>query len=52
MKANTNGDVIEELEDEPFDVRGRIDKMAHKRKYIRYNKWPEIFSAGNLAIHR
>jgi hypothetical protein len=49
-----NGDsaAIDELEDEPLDVRGTRDNLTHGRRYIRYNKWPEIISAGNLAIHR
>ncbi len=43
---------IEELEAEQLDVRGSRDAMTHERKYIRYNKWPEIVTAGNLAISR
>lgn len=43
---------IEELEAEILDVRGSREQMTHQRKYIRYNKWPEIVTAGNLAISR
>lgn len=54
LDGYANGDfvAIDELEDEPLDVRGTKDNLTHERKYIRYNKWPEIISAGNLAIHR
>ena len=54
LDGYANGDfaAIDELEDEPLDVRGTKDNLTHERKYIRYNKWSEIISAGNLAIHR
>ena len=54
IERYVNGEisVIEELEYEQLDVRGSRDNMCHDRKYIRYNKWPEIVTAGNLAISR
>ncbi len=45
-------ELIEELEAEILDVRGSREAMEQERKYIRYNKWPEIVTAGNLAISR
>jgi len=43
---------IEELESEPLDVRGSREATDFERGYVRYNKWHEIVSAGNLSISR
>ena len=45
-------DGIEELEAELLDVHGTRDNPVGERRYLRYNKWPEIVTAGNLAISR
>ena len=52
MYVNGKISSIEELEDEPLDVRGDIDRLQYPKSYVRYNKWQEIITASNLAINR
>ena len=39
---------IEELECEPLNPRGIRSEMSADNEYIRYNRWGEIVTAGNL----
>lgn len=50
--ANGLSDSIEELENDTLDPKGTRDCMDHGKKYIRFNRWSEIVTAGNLAISR
>ena len=54
LDAYLRGEVgeIEELAAELLDVHGTRDNPHGERRYLRYNKWPEIVTAGNLAISR
>ena len=45
-------DMIDELEADVLDVRGTRDNMQLDKAYIRYNRWPNIVTAGNLAVSR
>jgi hypothetical protein len=54
LDAYVGGEIerIEELEAEPLDVHGTRDNPNGDPRYLRYNKWSEIVTAGNLAISR
>ena len=42
--------VIEELESEPIDVHGTSDRPYGEKRYLRYNKWHEIVTAGHISV--
>jgi hypothetical protein len=54
LDAFVRGEVSEipELEAEQLDVRGTREENEFEREYLRYNRWQNIVTAGNLAISR
>lgn len=54
LDAYVRGEVSEiaELEAEQLDVRGTREQSEFEREYLRYNRWQNIVTAGNLAISR